>query len=38
MSCFENMGSTFGRASIKVILILPASSGYHLNHSSAMLS
>ena len=29
MSCFENMGSTFGRASIRVILIRPAISGYH---------
>lgn len=29
MSCFENMGRTLGSASIRVMLILSASSGYH---------
>lgn len=34
MSCLENMGRTLGRASIRVILILPAISGYHCIEAS----
>jgi hypothetical protein len=34
MSCLENMGRTLGRASMRVILILPAISGYHFHRAS----
>jgi hypothetical protein len=36
MSCFENMGRTLGRASMRVILILSASSGYHCEEEAEL--